>query len=131
MDLKECIEKSAVVAKFGRYAYLKVKEPTTLDNHFMITQDDDEITVVTREENIKNLNPVEVVGFYRLIEFKCANPFNACGFLEAISGSISKNNSCCLIVSTFSKDYCLVKEEKLEIALKAFAERGFKSITVE
>jgi len=126
--LDKIVAKSDTVVHKGRYAFLKLKGEVPLGEHFMLTKDADEITLVTREENVANIPHEELVGYYTLIEFRCAAPFNAAGFLEKISGTVSRLGSCCLIVSTFSKDYCLVKEANTKKAVDGFRLAGFPVI---
>ena len=47
--LDEIIKSSKVVVRRGRYVYLKAQE-TALGNHFLVSQDEDEITVVTEKK---------------------------------------------------------------------------------
>lgn len=91
----------------------------------MVSQDKDEITVVTKKENIKDLNVLELVGDYKLIEFKPAVPFQTVGFLAKIAEVIANQGMNILIVSTFSKDYIMIKEELLEKGLQALKNTGF------
>ena len=49
--LDKIIKTSPVLVHKGRYAYLKGQEKE-LKNHFLISQDNDEITIVTEEKNL-------------------------------------------------------------------------------
>lgn len=125
MDLKEAIPKSIATVMNGKYVYVKTDKAEKNDNHFMVSKDKDEITVVTKEENIKDLNVLELVGDYKLIEFKPAVPFQTVGFLAKIAEVIANQGMNILIVSTFSKDYIMIKEEELEKGLQALKDTGF------
>ena len=48
---------------------------------------------------------------YKLIEFRPAVPFQTVGFLAKIAETIANEGMNILIVSTFSKDYIMIKEE--------------------
>jgi hypothetical protein len=122
--LDEIIKSSPVVIHKGRYAYLKTKE-RELKNHFLISQDKDEITIVTEEDNIKNTKYEKEVKWFKLFEFKVSVPFLAPGFLAKISKTIADMGLNILIVSTFSKDYALIKEENWKKAVDAFKKVGF------
>lgn len=122
--LDEVIKSSHVIVHKGRYAYLKAQEGE-LKNHFLITQDKDEITVITKEENIANTKYEKAVKWFKLIEIKVSLPFLAKGFLAKITKTIADKNLNVLVVSTFSKDYILVKEEALEITVNALKKVGF------
>ena len=52
-ELKSIIETSTFEIQSGKFVYAKVSKLSKSDKHFMISQDKDEITVVTREENLK------------------------------------------------------------------------------
>lgn len=125
MDLKEAIPKSIVTVMNGTYVYVKTDKVENIDIHFMVSKDKDEITVVTKKENIKDLNVLELVGDYKLIEFKPAVPFQTVGFLAKIAKVIANQDMNILIVSTFSKDYIMIKEEELEKGLRALKDTGF------
>ena len=50
-NLDEAIKASPVVVHRGRYAYLKGQEKE-LKNHFLISQDNDEIKIATEGKNL-------------------------------------------------------------------------------
>ena len=62
---------------------------------------------------------------YKLIEFKPAVPFQTVGFLAKIAEVIANQGMNILIVSTFSKDYIMIKEELLEKGIQALKDTGF------
>ena len=113
----------------GRYAYLKGQEKEIKD-HFLISQDKDEITIVTEEKNLANTEHEKEVKWFKLFEFKVSIPFLVPGFLAKISQTIADKGLNILLVSTFSKDYALIREEDFEISVKALEEIGF-SVKVE
>ncbi len=125
MDLKEAIPKSIATVMNGTYVYVKTDKVENSHIHFMVSKDKDEITVVTKKENIKDLNVLKLVGDYKLIEFKPAVPFQTVGFLAKIAEVIANQGMNILIVSTFSKDYIMIKEEELEKGLRALKDTGF------
>ena len=125
MDVKEAIPKSIATVMKDTYVYVKTDILEKPDIHFMVSKDKDEITVVTKKENLKELNVLEVVGDYKLIEFKPAVPFQTVGFLAKIAETIANEGMNILIVSTFSKDYIMIKEELLEKGIQALKDTGF------
>lgn len=122
--LKEFIKSSPAVVQKGRYAYVKVQEAFK-GEHFMISKDDDEITIVIEEKNLSNAKYEGIEKWFKLIEFKTAIPFKGVGFLAAITNAIASKGRNVLVVSTFSKDYILIHEEDIEIAGIALKEIGF------
>jgi hypothetical protein len=123
-SLDEVIKSSPVIVHKGRYAYLKGKEKE-LKDHFLVSQDKDEITIITEEKNIINTKYEKEVKWFKLFEFRVSVPFLAPGFLAKISKTIADKGMNILIVSTFSKDYALIREENFESVIEAFREVGF------
>lgn len=122
--LDEVIKSSQVIVHKGRYAYLKSKN-NELGNHFLVSQDKDEITIITEENNLPNENYEKDVKWFKLIEIQVSMPFVAKGFLAKITKTIADKDLNVLVVSTFSKDYILVREETANIAINALKEVGF------
>lgn len=124
--LKEIIEQSNFEIKDGFYVYAKVAlKPNT--DHFMVSQDTDEITVITTEDKLSQLDLTERnKDNYKLIALSVSIPFYSVGFLATVSGAIAKAGLNILIVSTYSKDYIMVKEDKLGKAKEVLLSLGFK-----
>lgn len=126
-DIQKIIEQSKFVVHEGRFLYLKVKNAPDIDQHFLITKDADEITVITKEENLTNLEVIEKnKDIYGLVELKVSLPFYSVGFLASVSSALAKEEMNILIVSTYSKDYILVKQDRLNDAVKTLITLGFK-----
>ena len=124
MKLEEVVRTSQVIVHGGRYAYLKAKTKQPGD-HFLVAQDKDEVTIVTEESNLGNIDYDKAEKWFKLIEIQVSAPFVATGFLAKVTGTIAHKNLNLLVVSTFSKDYILVREEEHEVALQALSEAGF------
>lgn len=125
--IDKIIGQSSFIVHAGRYIYAKVSKAPTIDSHFLVSKDKDEITLVTREENLKELNLIEKnKDFYSLIELKVSVPFYSVGFLATVSNTIAKEGMNILIVSTYSKDYILIREDRTEKAKKVLLSLGFK-----
>lgn len=128
-ELKKIIEQSSFEVQKGRFVYTRVGSGPKVKNHFMVTEDEDEITVVTREENLGDLDLIERnKDNYSLIALNVSVPFYSVGFLAAVSGAIAKGGMNILIASTYSKDYIMVKEEKLKKAREALLSLGFSEM---
>lgn len=126
-DIIDIIKNSSFSVEDGRFVYTKVKDLPDLSYHFMVSKDKDEITVVTKEENINTLSLLEKnKDFYKLICLNVSLPFYAIGFLATVSGAIAKNGMNILIISTYSKDYILIKEDKINDAKDVLLNLGFK-----
>lgn len=126
-DITKIIKESTFEIQAGRYIYAKVVNFPAPENHFMVSKDVDEITVVTKEENLNKLNLIEKnKDFYTLISLNVSIPFYSVGFLATVSSAIAKSGMNILIISTYSKDYILVREDCTEKAKNVLLELGFK-----
>ena len=123
--LAEVISSSQVFVRPGRYAYLKVPSVPDLGDHFLVSRDQDEITVVTEESNLAKISFEEYTKWFTLIEIQVSQPFVTKGFIASISGAIAERDLNILVVSTFSKDYLLVREESKQSAVAALRDLGF------
>ena len=120
------IKASKIIVRPGRYAYLKAQEAVDLGKHFFVSQDEDEVTVVTEEEYVKEVSFSDRVEWFKLLEIRVSKPFLVKGFLAAISKTVADADLNVLIISTFSKDYVLLREESVEEGLKALEGLGFQ-----
>jgi len=126
-EIEKIIKESNFAIQEGRYVYAKVSQTPKVDKHFMVTKDADEITVVTKEENLIELTLIEKnKDFYRLIALNVSVPFYSVGFLAAVSQAIANEGMNILIVSTYSKDYIMIKEDKLDEARPVLLKLGFQ-----
>src|SRR3989344_5867979 len=125
--IEKIIKESTFRVEEGRFVYAKVSKAQSIEDHFMVSKDANEITVVTEEENLSELTLVERnKDFYRLIALNVSIPFYAVGFLATVSQAIAKEGMNILIVSTYSKDYILVKDDKVENARLVLLKLGFQ-----
>lgn len=126
-SVEDIIRQSTFEVQRGVFVYVKVKSVPESGNHFMVSKDKDEITVVTKVENLNSLDLIERnKEDYKLIALNVSMPFYAVGFLATVSSAIAKRGMNLLIISTYSKDYILIKKEKLEDAHQALMDLGFK-----
>ena len=123
--LADVVRSSRVVVHKGRYAYLKAAILPELGKHFLIARDQDEITVVTEETNLSMISTEQQVGWFKLIEVRVSQPFTCVGFIAHITKAIADRGLDILVISTFSKDYFLVREEAIDVAVTAFGDLGF------
>jgi len=127
-ELTKAIKKSTYNVEAGVFRYAKVSSVPSNADIFLITKDKDEITVVARNEQLASLETDEVnKENYSLIALNVSVPFYTVGFLAAVSTALSDRKMNVLIVSTFSKDYILVKQEKLDDVKSVLDSLGFSS----
>jgi hypothetical protein len=125
--LEKIIRQSSFEVVEGAFIYAKVSAYPREDIHFMVSKDNDEITVVTKAENEVKLRLIEKnKEIYALIALNVAIPFYSVGFLAAVTKAIADRGTDILIISTYSKDYVLVKQTELEKTKSALKELGFR-----
>ena len=126
-EIEKIIQNSTFTIQEGKFVYAKVSEVPQMGHHFMVTKDAEEITVVTKEENLSGLALVERnKDFYRLIALNVSVPFYAVGFIATVSQAIARGGMNILIISTYSKDYIMIREDRLEDAKTVLLKLGFK-----
>lgn len=127
-EIKKIIDQSSFQIQQGVFIYAKVASIPSIDDHFMVTIDAEEITVVTKAENLDKLDLIEKnKDNYKLIALNVSIPFYSVGFLATVSSEIAMEGMNILIVSTYSKDYIMVREDKLKDAKKVLVSLGFKT----
>jgi hypothetical protein len=128
--LQETIEQSPFVLHPLRYAVLQVAECPNPQPHFLVTHETEEISVITTEDKLEMLAPqiLEQQLWFRLLEFKMSTPFETPGFLAAIASKLASRQLNILLVSTFSKDWLLLREDDLKAGLSSLHELGFQQV---
>lgn len=124
-NLQTMFKKSSFTISSDFYFYCQVNEfPSNLEDHFMISNDGEEITVVTKKIeglNIKEKNDEK----WFLVSLNLDTPFMK-GTLFNVSKEIFKSDSNILIISTYSKDLLFIKIQDKEKVIVALKELGFK-----
>ncbi len=124
-SLQQEISLSKVIVHPGRYAYLKT-DKQILGDHFLISKDADEITIITEEKNVDTVNFSEATKWFKLFEIKAHVPFLTVGFIATITQAIAEKGLNVLVVCTYSKDYILIRDEGSNDAIQALKDIGFK-----
>ena len=109
--LQSIIKNSPVKIYEGRYAVVKCNEIPALDNIFMVSNDGDEITAIIEEKNLKNISYEKAEKWFNIISVNVSTPFLGVGLLAKISAEIAEKGINIFIVSTFSKDFILLRED--------------------
>ena len=113
----------------GTYLYVRASAVREPQQHLMVTHDDRETTVVTTEALLRHVDVIEVNrDRWVLFTIDCANPFYCVGFLAKISAVLSGAGIDILVVSTFSRDWVLVKESDADRAAELLRETGFQEL---
>lgn len=121
------IRESFFEVQSGTYIYAKVRGVAAATEHFFVSRDNDEITVVTKKEAVPDLDLVERnKDDYALIAMLVSVPFYSVGFLAVLSDALAGNDMNILIVSTYSKDYIMVREDLLDKTIGVLRGMGFQ-----
>ena len=129
ITLAEEIAWSEIIIQPWRYAYLKT-DTQVIGDHFLVSKDADEVTIVTEEKNMDSVNFSQATKRFKLYEIRPVTPFLAVGFIATVTRAIADQELNVLVVSTYSKDYILVKEETSNNAAEALKKLGFKITTL-
>lgn len=129
-EIEKVIEKSTFVIHQGAYVYVKARKKPDTGKHFIVSDDEEEITVITKEENLRHVDVAERnKESYALIRLTPSNRIYSMGFLAAISNLLAKAGLTTFLVSTFSKDYLLVSVKDLEKAKQIMLNLGMKELS--
>ena len=120
------IRDSVVRLMPGRYAVLRYADVPDGSGWFMITRDRDEVTVIAEESAIPKSHALETDGGYGLVEIRVATGCESVGLLATVTRALAGAGLSILVVSTYSKDYLLLKEESVAAGLRALTEIGFR-----
>lgn len=113
----------------GTYLYVRASAVREPHLHLMVTHDDREITVVTTDDLLGHVDVLEINrDRWMLLTIDCANPFYCVGFLAKISAVLSNGGMDILVVSTFSRDWVLVKADEADRAAELLRGIGFQEL---
>ena len=128
--LRKTINSSHFVLHPQRYTVLQVQECLNPQPHFLVTHEAEEVSVITTEDKLHILTSqiLKQQRWFCLLEFKMSTPFETPGFLAAIASKLASRQLNILLVSTFSKDWLLLREEDLETGLNSLHELGFQQV---
>lgn len=111
----------------GYFVYAKVSELRDAGQHLLITRDGDEITVVTRSDQLAGLSIIAThKGKWKLLLIRSAVPFDCLGFLASISMAMADAQINITLVSTFTNDYVMVEEVNCDKATQILIQLGFR-----
>jgi uncharacterized protein len=97
----------------NRFVISKLEKiPKPSEKIFAIIRDKNDITAVYQEGS--DLRSVSEEKFFRLITFDVKFPFVLSGFFSYISNLLAKENIPIFVISAYSTDHILFKEENLD-----------------
>lgn len=113
--------------------YLIIKSSNYQDGMFAVIDDGNEITLIapdTRSTHEKLLakHVLAMDNEWRLITFDMKLPFELVGFISGIASALAAANISIFVISSFSTDHLMVKQDKLMQSLKILEELGLTKV---
>lgn len=112
MNINEVIKKSSYSIFNERYNVAKTRNDCEFSNCFMVVRDELEVTVIYKD-SIELKGIISEQKSYRIIAVNVYKPFFSPGFISTLSSHLANNQIPVLVVSTYSRDYFLVKSNHL------------------
>ena len=111
-----------------KFAVCKIKDSREInfeDDFLFVGKTDEELSVVCVEEKVYK-SAYAVDKGWKALRIKEVLDFSLVGILYKISKILAENNIGIFAVSTYNKDYILVKEENINKASEKLDENGYK-----
>jgi len=122
MDAEQFIRESTVKVSEARYAVAKCA--VAPGEAFAVVRDAREITAVIDESRLDGIDAIESEPGWRILTFDVVLPFSCVGFLARVSGALAGAGVGIYVISSFSTDHVLVKDDAVGRACAALAALG-------
>jgi hypothetical protein len=122
MDAERFIRDSTVRVSVERYAVAKCTVAPA--DAFAVVRDAREITAVIDESRIDGIDTMESEPGWRILTFDVVLPFSCVGFLARVSAALAGAGVGIFVISSFSTDHVLVKDDAVDRACAALAALG-------
>lgn len=103
-----------------------ITEVPLQDEFCFLSKTDEEISVVCLEGRLSHTLASE--GGWRMLRIQGVLDFSLVGILSKIAKILADASISIFTVSTYNTDYVLVKEEKLNLAIKVLSGEGYNVI---
>lgn len=98
-----------------KFAIVNAKKP--LQSAFANIDDGKEITSIVNQDKLEGKNAISIERDYKLITFDMILPFSLVGFIAKVSKALAEEKIPIFVISGYSTDHILIKEEYLDKAL--------------
>lgn len=126
MDLEHYLQGGKYSISEEKYSILRSK--VTYAEAFANIIDKNEITVIAKERDATYSIPqkeiLDVDHNWKIITFEMELPFELIGFLAKISNKLAKADISIFVISAFSTDHLLVKEEDIDRTIEVLQSLG-------
>lgn len=102
-----------------------VKAKAAMPGAFAVIHDLSEITVIIDQAKIKDESAISINRNWKMLTFDMALPLELVGFLSKISHALANKNISIFVISAYSTDHILVKENDLAEAIAALKQLGY------
>jgi hypothetical protein len=116
MEAEEYLKSAAVIV--WRAVFTIGKSRDSVEGAFATIKDRKETTVIIDQSKADGADFIEAEKGWKLLTFDAKLPFGLTGFLARVSQALAEEGISIFVVSTYSTDHVLVKEEHLEKALE-------------
>lgn len=100
-----------------RFAVVDMNSIPDVD-FFAAVRDFDAVAAILRESELGKISPLKAETGFRLITFRTTLPFDTVGLIAKLSSALAQEGIPTLVLSSFSTDHILVKEEHLSRAVE-------------
>lgn len=94
------------------------------DSFYSITKTDDELSIVCLQASVPKYSKME--KDWRILKIEGVLDFSLIGILAAISTLLAENKISIFAISTYDTDYILVKNDKIESAIKILIDNNYE-----
>lgn len=120
------LKQSTVKIWPGQFAVVKSK--VLKPNCFASIVDRNEITLIQKEEDIDPGTALKMEKGWRILTFDTVLPFELTGFLAAVSTALAVDQIPIFVISAYSTDHFLIKNENLPQTLNVLRKIGVEKI---
>ena len=122
MDAERFVRESTVRVSSELYAVAKCAAAPR--EAFAVVRDAREITAVVVESGLDEVDAIESEPGWRVLTFDVVLPFDCVGFLARVSEALADAGVGIFVISSFSTDHVLVKDDAIDRACAALAALG-------
>jgi hypothetical protein len=121
-DIRTYFKNGRAVVAAESYAIIKTKRACA--SALAVIRDDRETTCVIDESKLGSQKFLGFEGGWRMITFDMVLPLSLVGFFAAVSGALAEAGVNLFTISAYTTDHVFVKDQKLDIAIRALEKLG-------
>ena len=122
MDPERLLRESTV--RVSEAAYAVTRCASVPSEAFAVVLDGREITAVIDEAKTAVVDAIDTEPGWRVLTFDVVLPFGVVGFLARVADALARAGVGIFVVSSFSTDHVLVKDDDLDKACAALEKLG-------